>query len=113
MQVQDRRSYGEVERPSIYLDKTDIGAGILEGEGRGRVVRGHDFVVANSKGKGAGRPDQGHDINVANSEGEGAGRLEQGHDIDVANSEAEWRGMQSKAMTSSWVRVSRAAGGGQ
>ena len=29
LQVQDRRSYGEVERPSRYLDETDIGAGIL------------------------------------------------------------------------------------
>ena len=34
VQVQDRRSYGEVERPSRYLDETDIEAGILEGEGR-------------------------------------------------------------------------------
>ena len=36
VQVQDRRSYGEVERPSRYLDETDIGAGILDGEGRRR-----------------------------------------------------------------------------
>ena len=52
VQVQDRRSYGEVERPSRYLDETKIGAGIIEGEGRGREVKGHDIVVAKSKGAG-------------------------------------------------------------
>ena len=44
-QVQARRSYGEVERPSRYLDETDIGAGYQDGEGRGREVRGHDIAV--------------------------------------------------------------------
>ena len=57
VQVQDRRSYGEVERPSRYLDETDIGAGILDGEGRGHEVQGHDIVMDNSKGEGAGRLD--------------------------------------------------------
>ena len=55
VQVQDRRSYGEVDRPSSYLDETDIGAGILDGEGQGREVRGHDIVVGMYKGEGAGR----------------------------------------------------------
>ena len=31
-----RRGYGEQERPSKYLDKTNIGAGNLDNEGRGR-----------------------------------------------------------------------------
>ena len=40
VQVQDRRSYGEVERPSRYLDETNIGAGagpcrVCQGQGRG------------------------------------------------------------------------------
>ena len=55
--MQDRRSYGEVERPSRYLDETDIGAGILDGEGRWREVRGHDINVGMYKGEGAGRQD--------------------------------------------------------
>ena len=109
VQVQDKRSYGEMERPSSYLDETDIGGGISDGKGRGREVRGYDFVVGNSKGEGAGRSDQGHDIDeaksegegrsdqghdidVANSKGEGAGRSDQGHDIDAANSEGEGAG---------------------
>ena len=33
LQVQARKSYGEVERPSRYLDETDIGVGNLDGEG--------------------------------------------------------------------------------
>ena len=47
VQVQDRRSYGEVERPSRYLDETNIGAGagpcrVCQGQGRGagRVCQG-------------------------------------------------------------------------
>ena len=44
VQVQDRRSYGEVEWPNSYLDKTNIRAGILEGEGWGHVARGHDII---------------------------------------------------------------------
>ena len=77
MQVQDRRSYSEVERPSSYLDETDIRAGTDN--------QGHDFVVVNFEGKGRGHAERGHDIDivVANSEGEGAWRAEQGHDIVV------------------------------
>ena len=37
VQVQASRIYGEVERPSRYLDETDIGAGNQDGEGQGRV----------------------------------------------------------------------------
>ena len=95
--VQDRRSYGKVERPSSYLDETDIGAGTdnqghdfvmvnFKGKGGGRAGRGHDIVVANSEVEGAGRAERGHDIVVVNSEGEGAGRAERGHDIIVVNS---------------------------
>ena len=43
VQVQDRRCYGEVERPSSYLDETDIGAGTDN--------QGHDFVVVNFEGE--------------------------------------------------------------
>ena len=78
VQLQDRRSYGEVERPSSYLDDTDIWAGIdnldhdflevkFEGESRGRAERGHDIVVASPEGEGAGCDEQHQDINVIDS----------------------------------------------
>ena len=106
VQVQDRRSYGEVERPCRYLDETDIGAGIQEGEGRGRVMYAKGWGTGwdmYAKGEGAGRHEQGHDSDGTNSESEGAGRdvyakgkgggvQEQGHDSDSANSEGEGAG---------------------
>ena len=53
VQVQARRSYGEVERP--YLDETDIGAGNQDGKGRGRAVQGQDIVEVMNKAGGKGR----------------------------------------------------------
>ena len=55
VQVQARRSYGEVERPSRYLDETDIGAGNQGGEGWGRAVQGQDVVEVMNKAGGEGR----------------------------------------------------------
>ena len=94
MQAQDRRSYGEVERPSSYLDDTNIGAGTdnldhdfgvvnFKGKGWGRAEQSQDNVNANPKGEGAEQDEhkQRHDIDVIDSEGEGAGRAEQGKDI--------------------------------
>ena len=66
MQVQDRRSYSEVERPSSYLYETDIRAGTDN--------QGHDFVVVNYEGEGRGRVEQGHDIIVAIVKLRGRGR---------------------------------------
>ena len=79
-QVQARRSYGEVERPSRYLDETDIGAGDLDGKGRGHEVQGHDIVVGMNEAKGAGCEVQGHDTVMGMYEAEGTGRHVQGHD---------------------------------
>ena len=53
--MQARRSRGEVERPSRYLEKTNNGAGNLNREGRGREVQGHDTVLVKNKAGGAGR----------------------------------------------------------
>ena len=79
-----RRSYGEVERPSRHLDKTDIAEGDLEGEGRGQEVQGQDITVGKNEAEGAGR----HGTNEAEGAGhqgryeaEGTGR--QGRDLDV------------------------------
>ena len=55
VQVQARRSYGEVERPSRYLDETDIGAGNQGGKGWGRAVQGQDIVEVMNKAGGKGR----------------------------------------------------------
>ena len=112
VQVQDRRSYGKVDKPSSYLDETDIRKGIDN--------QGHDFVIVNSKGEGRRRAEQGNDTVMANSQGKGTGRDERGHDIVVVNSEGEGamneamtllsstprarvRGVLSKARTSTWV----------
>ena len=66
LQVQDRRCYGKMERPSSYLDETNIGAGTDN--------QGHDFVVVNYEGEGRGRVEQGHDIIVAIVKLRGRGR---------------------------------------
>ena len=68
VQVQARRRYGEQERPSKYLNKTDIGAGNLDNKGRGagRHEGGH------GRGAAGTRPSQrGHRIR-----GRGAARGE-------------------------------------
>ena len=81
VQVQARRSHGKVERLGRYLDKTNNGAGDLDGEGRGQEVQGHDTVVGKNKAGGAGRQgmykdkgtrchDQDQDSGNTDSEGE-------------------------------------------
>ena len=70
-----RRRYGEEEKLSRHLDKTDIAEGDLEEEGRGREVQGQDNTMGKSEDEGAGQ----HGTNKAKGAGrqgmyEGAGR---------------------------------------
>ena len=65
VQVQARRRYGEQERPSKYLDKTNIGAGNLDDEGWGR--------DDTKEGVDEGRQEQGQASEGTESEGEGSG----------------------------------------
>ena len=58
--------YGKQERPSKYLDKTDIEVGNLDNEGRGR-----DDM---KEGVGEGRQERGQASEDIESEGEGGGR---------------------------------------
>ena len=66
VQVQARRRYGEQERPSKYLEKTNIGAGNLDDEGWGR--------DDTKEGVDEGRQEQGQASEGTESEGEGSGR---------------------------------------
>ena len=84
VQVQARRRYGELERPSKYLDETDIGAGNIDEEGRGREVPGQDIGGDMYKDEGAGRGDT--------YEGKGVGRQERGQGSEDTDSEAEGAG---------------------
>ena len=52
-----RRIYGELERPSRYLDETDIRAGNLDDEGRWQEVPDQDIDVGMHKAGGTGRGD--------------------------------------------------------
>ena len=106
--VQARRSHGEVERPSRYLEKTNSGAGNLNREGRGREVQGRDTVVVKNKAggagrqgiykdKGAGRHDQDQDSGNAHSEGEDSRRRAVSDTTREGDIDSEGRGHKYKA----------------
>ena len=106
VQVQARRSYGEVERPSRYLEETDIGAGNLDNEGQ-RHEQDEDMdddedVIGNNpelleEGEGRGHEQDGDMDDYEDVEGdipellddEVRGQEVQGQGEDKANHEGE------------------------